>query len=76
MQANANELDSDRVKRLAALAAREREEAAAEEAARMRNNRFGGGRAQFLNAAHRQAGELGLAVWVGGGRQGMVRQEE
>jgi hypothetical protein len=70
MQSNASALDADRAARLAALAEKEKAQAAEEEAARLRNNKLGG-RAQFLNKAHRQAGELDLAERVGRGRQGM-----
>jgi len=72
MQSNASSLDADRAKRLAQLAEKEKTDAAAEEEARMRNNKYGG-RAQFLNQAHRQAGEMDLGERVGRSRQGLVQ---
>ncbi|KAI5849803.1 Pre-mRNA splicing factor-domain-containing protein [Tricharina praecox] len=71
MQSNASSLDADRAKRLALLAEKEKAAAAAEEDARMRNNKYGG-RAQFLNQAHRQAGEMDLGERVGRSRQGLI----
>ncbi|KAA8907333.1 Pre-mRNA splicing factor-domain-containing protein [Sphaerosporella brunnea] len=70
MQSNAAALDADRAVRLKALEEKEKAAAAKEEAARLRNQKLGG-RARFLNKAHRQAGELDLAERVGRGRQGM-----
>lgn len=72
MQSNASSLDADRVKRLALLDEKEKADAAAEGEARMRNNKYGG-RAQFLNQAHRQAGEMDLGERVGRSRQGLVQ---
>jgi hypothetical protein len=75
MQSNANELDADRQKRLAALAEREKAEAVAEEAGRLRNNRMGG-RAGFLNQANKRAADLDLGERVGRGRQGLVLERD
>lgn len=67
---NAQNMNSERAKRVAELEAKEKVEAEAEMAARLKNNRQGA-KAEFLNSATKSAGNLDLAERVRRGRQGM-----
>ncbi|RMZ77343.1 hypothetical protein DV737_g4380, partial [Chaetothyriales sp. CBS 132003] len=64
MQQDASDLDQQREKRLADIAAKERADANRDEASRARNAKYGG-RAEFVGAYHRKAGDLGLAERMG-----------
>jgi hypothetical protein len=70
MQSDANDLDADRERRLAAIAAREKREQEAEEAARSRSSRYGG-KGDFVMDLNRKAGSLDLAERIRRGKQGM-----
>ncbi|KAL9114927.1 MAG: hypothetical protein Q9227_001170 [Pyrenula ochraceoflavens] len=60
MQQNASDLDQDRDRRLADIAARERSEREAEEASRARDSKYGN-KGEFVHGLNRRAGEIGLA---------------
>ncbi|RMZ87138.1 hypothetical protein DV736_g5642, partial [Chaetothyriales sp. CBS 134916] len=64
MQQDANDLDQQREKRLAEIAAKDRADADRDEASRARNAKYGG-RADFVGGYHRKAGDLGLAERMG-----------
>lgn len=70
MMGNAQNMNSERAKRVAELDAKDNAEAEAEMAARLKNNRQGA-KAEFLNSATKNAGNLDLAERVRRGRQGM-----
>jgi hypothetical protein len=69
MQQDATELDQQREKRLADLAAKDRLDAARDDTTRARNAKYGG-RADFVGGFHKKAGDLSLADRMG--RQGPV----
>lgn len=71
MQANANQMNADRAKRLAELTVKEKAELAAEEQARLRSSKLGG-KGEFLTGVNRRAGDLDLAERVRRGRQNLV----
>lgn len=75
MQQAASELDQDRERRLAAIAARDKAAQEADDAARARNAKEGG-RGDFVNSLNRKAGELDLGERVRRGRAGMEREQE
>ena len=75
MQQAASKLDADREQRLNAIGIREKAEYERDDASRSRNARYGG-RADFVNGLHRQAGNLDLADRVGRGKAGMEREQE
>ncbi|KAI9760337.1 MAG: hypothetical protein M4579_001741 [Chaenotheca gracillima] len=70
MQSAASELDLDRERRLADIAAREKSSFEAEEAARSRSSKYGG-KGDFVMGLNRKAGDLDLAERVRRGRGGM-----
>ena len=75
MQQAASELDQDRERRLAAIAAKDRAEAEKDESARARNAKHGS-RADFVNGLNRRAGDMDLAERVGRGKAGMEKEQE
>ncbi|KAI5801424.1 Pre-mRNA splicing factor-domain-containing protein, partial [Peziza echinospora] len=75
MQENAEALGSDRQKRLAELAEKEKAELEAEEAARMRSSRLGG-KGEFMSALNKKAGNLDLGERVRRGKGTLVRDRE
>jgi hypothetical protein len=76
MQQAASELDQDRERRLATIAAKDRAEAEKDDASRARNAKYGG-RADFVNGLNRKViGELDLGDRVGRGKAGMEREQE
>ncbi|MCJ1274517.1 RNA-splicing factor [Puttea exsequens] len=60
MQADADELEDQRVKRLAAIDEQERERRKVEDEARERSSKYGG-RGDFVHGLNRKAGEIGMA---------------
>jgi hypothetical protein len=70
MQQDASALDTDREKRLAALAEQEKADREAEDKARARSSKYGD-RADFVNGMHRKVGDMGLADRIGRSRQGL-----
>lgn len=64
MQQDANELDQQREKRLAELAARDEASREKDDAARLRNAKYGG-RATFVNDFHKKAGDMNLSDRMG-----------
>jgi hypothetical protein len=75
MQQAASELDQDRERRLAAIAARDREEAEREAEMRARNAKYGG-RADFMNRLNRRAGDMNLGDRLGRGKGGLEKELE
>jgi hypothetical protein len=75
MQQAASELDQDRERRLAAIAARDREEAERDAEARARNAKYGG-RADFTNGLNRRAGDINLGDRLGRGKAGLEKELE
>ncbi len=76
MQQAASELDQDRERRLAAIAAKDREDAERDDALRARNSKTGG-RADFVNGLNRRViGEMDLGDRMGRGKSGMERGQE
>jgi hypothetical protein len=75
MQQAASELDHDRERRLAAIAARDREEAERDAEARARNAKYGG-RADFMNGMNRRAGDMNLGDRLGRGKAGLEKELE
>ena len=72
MQADANNLDTVRSDRLAALEERERIEREAEQKARDRSGRYGG-RGDFVNGLNRKAGDMDLGERIKRGKGGLER---
>lgn len=72
MQKDAQQMHSDRARRIEELTEKEKAAAAVEEEARMRNKRIGG-RAEFLTGASKKAVDLDLGERVRRGRQGMTQ---
>ena len=75
MQQAASELDQDRERRLAAIAARDKEEADRDAEVRTRNAEYGG-RADFMNGLNRRAGDMKLGDRLGRGKAGLERELE
>jgi Pre-mRNA splicing factor/N-terminal domain of CBF1 interacting co-repressor CIR len=76
MQQAASELHQDRERRLAAIAAKDQEDAEEEDASRARNSKIGG-RADFVNGLNRRViGEMDLGERMGRGKSGMEREQE
>lgn len=76
MQQAASELDRDRERRLAAIAAKDKEEAEKDDVLRARNSKVGG-RADFVNGLNRRViGEMDLGERMGRGKSGMEREQE
>ncbi|KAL8914180.1 MAG: hypothetical protein Q9171_001175 [Xanthocarpia ochracea] len=73
MQTNANELDQDRKKRIAAIAEKENQDKKADELARARSAKYGG-RGEFVNGLNRKAGDLNIGERMKRGRQGLGRE--
>ncbi|KAI4154748.1 MAG: hypothetical protein LQ340_001463 [Diploschistes diacapsis] len=76
MQQAASELDQDREQRLQSLAEKEAADLKAEEDARARSSRYGGGKGDFLSGVNRRAGELGVGERMQRGRGGFVKDGE
>ncbi|KAK2057960.1 hypothetical protein LY76DRAFT_593696 [Colletotrichum caudatum] len=74
MQAAASDLDTDRVRRLAALEEREKAARDADNQARERSSKYGG--REFVNGLHRKAGNMSLGERMGRGRQGLQRDDD
>ena len=72
MQADANDLDSVRSNRLAAIEERERVEREAEQKARDKSGKYGG-RGDFVNGLNRRAGEIDIGERIRRGRSGLER---
>lgn len=75
MQQNATDLDQDRERRLAAIAARDQIEKESDSAARERNVKYGG-RGDFVHGLNRRAGDLDLSERMRRGKVGMEREQE
>lgn len=75
MQANAQELDVDRQKRLAQLAEKERAALEAEEEARKRNSRYGG-KGDFMSVLNKKTIDMDLGERVRRGKGTLVRDRE
>lgn len=76
MQQAALDLDQDRDRRLAAIAAKDGEDATRDYASRARNAKFGG-RADFVNGLNRKViGEMDLGSRIDRGKAGMEREQE
>ena len=73
MQSNANELDREREERLELIEERDRREREADERARERSGKFGGGKGEFVSGLQRKAGELGLDERIRRGAKGFER---
>ncbi|GKT62878.1 pre-mRNA-splicing factor CWC25 [Colletotrichum tofieldiae] len=74
MQAAASDLDTDRVRRLAALEEREKAAREADNQARERSSKYGD--REFVNGLHRKAGNMSLGERMGRGRQGLQRDDD
>lgn len=74
MQQDASDLHDQRGRRLAEIAERERADSERDEAARAKNAKHGGGRADFVNSFHKKAGNLTLGERMG--RNGASRRED
>lgn len=70
MQSNAQNMNQERLQRIAELEAKEKAMSAVEENERMKNSKYGG-QAKFLSGANKKAQELDLGERVRRGRQGM-----
>lgn len=76
MQQAAADLDEDRGRRLAAIAAKDREDAEKDDASRARNARMSG-KADFVNGLNRRViGDMGLGDRMLRGKAGMEREQE
>lgn len=75
MQANAEELDIDRQKRLADLAEKERAALEREEEARRRSSRYGG-KGDFMTSLNKKSFDMDLGERVRRGRGTLVRNRE
>jgi len=75
MQQAASELDRDRDRRLAAIAARDMEEAERDAEMRARNAKYGG-RTDFMNRLNRRAGDMNLGDRLGRGKAGLEKELE
>lgn len=76
MRQAASDLDHDRERRLAAIAAKDREDAEKDDASRARNAKSGG-RADFVNGLNRRViGEMDLGERMGREKSGMEREQE
>ncbi len=75
MQQAASELDEDRDRRLAAIAARDKADAERDEKARLSNAKYGG-RADFVNSLNRKAGDMNLGERMGRSKAGVEREQE
>ena len=75
MQANAQELDVDRQKRLAQLAEKEKAALEAEEEARKRSSRYGG-KGDFMSALSKKTIDMDLGERVRRGKGTLVRDRE
>ena len=75
MRQAASELDQDRERRVAAIAARDKADAERDEKARLNNAKYGG-RADFVNNLNRKAGDMNLGERMGRGKAGMEREQE
>ena len=76
MQQDASELDVQREKRLAEIAARDQAAAQNDDASRARNAKYGG-RADFVGGIHKKAGDLSLADRMGrNGASAVSRENE
>ncbi|KAJ9606593.1 RNA-splicing factor [Cladophialophora chaetospira] len=74
MQQDASQLDQQREQRLAELAERERADRERDDAARAKNAKYGGGRADFVNGFQKKAGGLSLGERIG--RNGVSRRDD
>ncbi|KAK6223507.1 hypothetical protein QIS74_03451 [Colletotrichum tabaci] len=74
MQSAASDLDTDRVRRLAALAEREKAAREADDQARERSSKYGD--REFVNGLHRKAGNMSLGERMGRGRQGLQKDDD
>lgn len=72
MQQDASELDHSREQRIAEVSERERADRERDDAARLKNAKYGGGRADFVNNFHKKAGDLTLGDRMG--RNGSSRR--
>lgn len=75
MQANAEELNSDRQKRLSELAEKEKAALEAEEEARKRSSRYGG-KGDFMSALNKKTIDMDLGERVRRGRGTLVGDRE
>lgn len=73
MQQDASELDQQREQRLADIAERDRQQRERDDAARVKNARYGG-RADFVNSFHKKAGDMTLGQRMG--RAGASNRED
>lgn len=74
MQQDANELDRQRLERLAAAEEREKAEREAEEAARAQSSKLGG-KGAFVGDLNRRAGNLDLSERLRRGRGNIEREQ-
>lgn len=74
MQANANQMNADRAKRLAELSEKEKIELEKEEAARTQSSKYGG-KGAFMSGVNRKAANLDLGERVRRGRQTLIKTE-
>lgn len=72
MQANADQMNVDRAKRLTELSEKEKAELDKEEAARIHSSKYGG-KGAFLSGVNRKAGDLDLGERVRRGRQTLIK---
>lgn len=75
MQQSANDLDQARNNRLAAVAARDRAEREADEAARAESSKYGG-RGAFVSGINRRAGDIDLADRLRRGKKNLEKEQE
>lgn len=75
MQANAEELDIDRQKRLADLADKERVKLEGEEEARRRSSRYGG-RGDFMTSLNKKTFDMDLGERVRRGKGTLTKDRE
>lgn len=72
MQANADQMNVDRAKRLTELSEKEKAELDKEEAARLHSTKYGG-KGAFLSGVNKKAGDLDLGERVRRGRQTLIK---
>lgn len=72
MQANADQMNVDRAKRLTELSEKEKAELEKEEAARIHSSKYGG-KGSFLSGVNKKAGDLDLGERVRRGRQTLIK---
>ncbi|MCJ1479995.1 RNA-splicing factor [Schaereria dolodes] len=76
MQQAATELDKDREKRIIAISEKEEADRRADDAARSRTAKYGGGKGDFVNGLNRKAGDIDIGERMRRGKGGLAREHD